>query len=48
MTILAKTRIGRAFRTTIPREVRKLLGVNEGDEVEWVFDGGKIIIRKGR
>lgn len=46
MPVLAVTRIGRYYRTTIPREVRKLLGLNENDEVEWVFEDGKIVVRK--
>jgi hypothetical protein len=31
---LSRTRVGRYNRTTIPREVRKLLGISEGDFVE--------------
>mgnify|MGYP001772812948 CR=1 FL=1 len=42
MLVLAVTRVGRYHRTTIPREVRKLLGINEDDEIEWVFEGGKV------
>jgi len=33
------------YRTTIPREVRKLLGIGESDEAEWVFEDGKVIVR---
>jgi len=47
MPILATTRVGRYFRTTIPREVRKLLDINENDVIEWIFEDGKIVIRKG-
>ena len=39
--------MGRYNRTTIPREVRKLLGINEGDIVEWIFEDGKIIVKRG-
>ena len=46
MPILAVTRIGRYYRTTIPREVRKFLGLSVNDEVEWVFEDGKIVVRK--
>jgi len=38
MPVLAVTRVGRYYRTTIPREVRKFLDVNEND--------GRIIIKK--
>ena len=47
MPILSRTRVGRYNRTTVPREVRKLLGITEGDIVEWVYEDGKIIIRRG-
>ena len=47
MPILAKTKIGRYFRTTVPREVRKILEVTENDVIEWVFEDSKIVIRKG-
>jgi len=46
MTILAKTRIGKGYRITISREVRRFLELTEGDEIEWIFNGSKIIIRK--
>lgn len=46
MPVLATTRVGRYYRTTIPREVRKLLGIGLNDEIEWVFEDGKIVIRK--
>jgi len=44
--VLATTRVGRYYRTTIPREVRRLLGTNENDEIEWVFEDSKVIVRK--
>ena len=46
MPVLAITRIGRYYRTTVPREVRKLLNINENDMIEWVFEDGKVIVRK--
>ena len=47
MPVLAKTRIGKYYRTTVPREVRKILEVKENDMVEWVLEKDKIIVRKG-
>ncbi len=47
MPVLAKTRIGKYYRTTVPREVRKILEVKENDIVEWVLEKDKIIVRKG-
>lgn len=44
--VLDKTRIGKYYRTTVPDGVRKFLEVGEGDAVEWVFNEGKITIRK--
>jgi len=46
MPILATTRVGRYFRTTIPREVRKILDINEDEVIERIFEDGKIVIRK--
>ena len=34
MPVLAIIKIGRYRETTVPREVRKLLGVNKYDEIE--------------
>ena len=46
MPVLSVTKVGRYYRTTIPREVRRLLDIDENDEIEWVFEDNKIIIRK--
>ena len=42
----AVTRIGKHYRTTVPREVRKILELDENDEIEWVLENDKIIVRK--
>jgi len=47
MPVLATTRIGRYYRRTVPREVRKILGVKENDVIEWVLEGNKIVVKKG-
>ena len=44
--ILAKTRIGAYFRTTVPQEVRRLLKLDKGDEIVWILDKDKVIIEK--
>ena len=44
--MLATTRVGKYYRTTVPREVRRLLGINEDDEIEWVFEDGKVVVRR--
>ncbi|MEM2590304.1 MAG: AbrB/MazE/SpoVT family DNA-binding domain-containing protein [Zestosphaera sp.] len=48
MPVMARTRIGRYYRTTVPREVRKLLELRENDEVEWVFENGAVYARKAQ
>jgi len=47
MPTLSRTRVSRYNRTTVPREVRKLLGISEGDIVEWVYEDGRVYVRKG-
>jgi antitoxin PrlF len=47
LPLLSKTKVGKNSRTTIPREVRKILDIKEGDFVEWAFEDGRIIIRRG-
>jgi len=47
MPVLARTRVDRQYRTTVPREVRRILEVGRGDEIEWVLENGKIFVRKG-
>jgi bifunctional DNA-binding transcriptional regulator/antitoxin component of YhaV-PrlF toxin-antitoxin module len=44
--ILDKTRIGRFYRTTVPENVRKILNIGQGDFVEWIFNDGRIFVRK--
>jgi len=48
LAILAKTRIGAYYRTTVPEEVRKLLKVGKGDEVVWILDNNKVIIDRAK
>ena len=46
--ILAKTKVGRYHRTTVPEEVRRILDIKEGDEIVWIQEGDKIYIEKAR
>ena len=46
--ILAKTRVGKYHRTTVPEEVRKILNIKERDEIVWILEGDKIYIEKAR
>jgi len=43
---LDKTKLGKFNRTTVPESVRKLLQVKEGDFVEWIFNDGRIFVKK--
>jgi len=38
MPILTVTKVGKHYRTTIPREVRKILELKENDEIEWMLE----------
>jgi len=44
--VLASTKVGRRYRTTVPREVRKILDLGKEDEVEWAFEDGRVFVRK--
>jgi len=43
MPLLSRTKIGRDLRTTAPREVRKLLGISEGDRCRMDLRGWKSV-----
>jgi AbrB family looped-hinge helix DNA binding protein len=50
MAILASGKIGREFRVTLPKEVRKLLELKEGDELVFFTAEGwneRVCFRKG-
>ena len=40
------TKVTRQFQVTLTSEVRKELGVNEGDRVAFVKKGNEVVIRK--
>ena len=46
--MLAVTRIGKYYRTTVPREVRRILELKENDEIEWVLESDKVVVRRRR
>ena len=48
MSILGRTKSwGRSY-TTIPSAVRKILEIENGDEIEWILKDKEIIIRKAK
>ncbi len=47
MRILGMSRVTKQFQATIPKDVRKILGIREGDRVLFIEEDGKIFIQKG-
>jgi len=45
MPVLAKTRVDKQYRTTVLREVRRILEVSKGDPIEWIYEDGKIVVK---
>ena len=41
-----KVRVGKRFTITIPKEVREMLGIREGDELDLTVVNDSIILRK--
>jgi antitoxin PrlF len=42
------SRLTRRARTTIPQPVRRALGVEPGDRLEYVLRGGDVLLRKAQ
>ena len=45
--MLVKTRVDKRGRVVIPAAIRKYLGIEEGDEIFFVREGDKVVIKKG-
>ena len=39
------TKLTSKNQTTIPEQIRKFLGIEPGDKVEWVIEGDRVILR---
>ena len=39
-----ETKLTSKFQTTVPRKVRKFLGIKEGNEVEWYVVKGMVVV----
>jgi len=48
MPTLATTCIGKYFRTTVLRKVRKLPWLSKNDEIERIFEDNKVIVKEGK
>ncbi len=46
MSVFSKTRIERGYRTNVPRKIKKFLEIGESAEVRWIFEDGKVLVRK--
>jgi hypothetical protein len=44
--VLYKTKLGKFYRTTVSENVRGLLKVGIGDLIEWIFNDGRVYVRK--
>ncbi len=43
MLIITITRMGKYYRTNIPREIRRLLGLSVDDAVEWIYVDDRVV-----
>lgn len=39
------TKLTSKNQTTVPEQIRKFLGIEPGEKVEWVIEGDKVILR---
>ena len=46
MPLLARSKLWGKGHITVPNEVRKLLGLGKGDYVEWIYEDGKVVVKK--
>jgi AbrB family looped-hinge helix DNA binding protein len=43
---LSRARVGRYSRITVPKEIRKLLGISEGDRCRMDLQDGRVFVRR--
>jgi len=43
--VLKTTELGRCNRTIIPEEMQKLLNLLEGNEIAWVLEENRVVIK---
>ena len=39
------TKLTSKNQTTIPKQIRKFLGIKPGEKVEWIIEGNRVILR---
>lgn len=42
---MISTKIGRRGQITLPKEVRRKIHVEEGDQIAFIIDGGQVLIK---
>ncbi len=43
--MMSKTKVSKGHSTVVPKHIRKSLGVQEGDILEWTTDGERAVVR---
>lgn len=46
--LLSETRVSKGYLTVVPSEVRRAVGLREGDRLQWSLRGTEILIRVRR
>jgi len=46
--LIAKTKVNARYQVTIPKEIRKILGIKPGDEIVWSVVGGVICVQSAK
>jgi len=42
--IVATSKIFQHGKIVVPKEVREVLGLSDGDKLVWIFEGGRIFV----
>jgi len=45
-TVLGLSSVYQHGKTQVPRRVRKALAIKDGDQILWLFENGKITVRR--
>ncbi len=46
--MLSESKVSKGFLTVVPKDVRRAANVQEGDILEWSFEGDRILVRPRR
>lgn len=45
MNMISETKISSGYSTIVPADIRKSLGINPGDILEWTLDDHEIVVK---